>query len=329
MKRSVSSDAPVVMGHEASGIVWRVGAAVTTLQPGDLVAMEPGYPCRRCSRCKAGRYNLCPGMTFAGSPPAAHGTLTKYFKLPADYCYRIPTDGRRALDLEGAVLIEPLAVAVHTARQVGVSPGAQMVVFGAGTIGLLCAAVAKAFGASRIVLVDINAAKLAFAESFVGGGGGDGHRVLATYRPDASLTAEQVAQEIVSRHDLNGGATPGSLEDGLAGADIVVDATGAQPCIQQGIFALRTGGTYIQTGMGKRIVEFPLSTVTERELTVKGCFRYGPGDYKLAIEMASEGKIPALKSLVTKVLPFEQATEAWETTKRGEGMKTLIEGVRD
>jgi D-xylulose reductase len=263
-------------------------------------------------------------MTFAGWPPNGHGTLTKYFKLPADYCYKIPKEG--ALGLDGAVLIEPLAVAVHTSRQVGVSPGSQIVVFGAGTIGLLCAAVAKEFGASKIVIVDLNATKLAFAEKFVNGEkGGD---VLRTYQPDSALTSEQNAQQIVKLHDLNGGATA-SLEDGLAGADIVIDATGAQPCIQQGIFSLRTGGTFIQTGMGKRIIEFPISTVGERELTVKGCFRYGPGDYKLAIGLASEGKIPSLKSLVTKVLPFEQATEAWETTRRGEGMKTLIKGVQD
>ncbi|KAL1981206.1 hypothetical protein VTN96DRAFT_2958 [Rasamsonia emersonii] len=326
MKRHVSPDRPLVMGHEASGIVHEVGPNVTGLSPGDHVALEPGYPCRRCPRCKAGRYNLCPEMRFAGDPPVGHGTLTKFFKLPADYVYKIPADG--GLGLDEAVLIEPLAVAVHTARQVGVTPGDQVVVFGAGTIGLLCAAVAREFGASKIVAVDINEEKLRFAEKFLGGSSSSSS--LGTYKPDASLSSEENAQRIVELHDLGADtASPSPTEEGLQGADIVIDATGAEPCIQTGIYVLRTGGTFIQTGLGKHIVEFPITTVANRELTVKGCFRYGPGDYKLAIALACEGKIPPLKTLITKVLPFEKATEAWETTRRGEGIKTLIRGVQD
>lgn len=322
MKRHVSPDRPLVMGHEASGIVHAVGPNVTDLAPGDYVALEPGYPCRRCARCKAGRYNLCPGMRFAGDPPVGHGTLTKFFKLPADYCYKIPADSD--LGLDGAVLIEPLAVAVHTARQVGVTPGDQVVVFGAGTIGLLCAAVAREFGASKIVAVDINEEKLRFAEKFLGSSSSR----LGTYKPDSSLSAEENAQRIVEMYGLGVDTASASSADD-AGADIVIDATGAESCIQTGIYVLRTGGTFIQTGLGKHIVAFPITTVANRELTVKGCFRYGPGDFKLAIALACEGRIPALRTLITKVLPFEKVTEAWETTRRGEGIKTLIQGVQD
>ncbi|KAL1965769.1 hypothetical protein VTN77DRAFT_5090 [Rasamsonia byssochlamydoides] len=324
MKRHVSPDNPLVMGHEASGIVHQVGPSVTDIKPGDHVALEPGYSCRNCARCKAGRYNLCPKMRFAGDPPVGHGTLTKFFKLPADYCYKIPAES--SIGLEEAVLIEPLAVAVHTARQVGVTPGDQVVVFGAGTIGLLCAAVAREFGASKIVAVDINGEKLRFAEKFLGSS--NSSNSLGTYKPDSTLSSEENAQRIVETYNL-GSTTASPADDGLAGADIVIDATGAEPCIQTGIHVLRTGGTFIQTGLGKHTVAFPITTVANRELTVKGCFRYGPGDYKLAIALASEGRIPPLKTLITKVLPFEQATEAWETTRRGEGIKTLIRGVQD
>lgn len=80
------------MGHEASGIVHTVGPAVKGQQPGDSIAIEPGSACRLCNRCKVGQYNLCPQMNFAANPPYTHGTLSKYYKMPADRCYKIPTN---------------------------------------------------------------------------------------------------------------------------------------------------------------------------------------------------------------------------------------------
>lgn len=138
------------MGHEASGIVHAVGPAVKCLQPGDHIAIEPSSACRLCSCCKAGQYNLCPRMKFAANSPCTHGTLSKYYKMPADCCYKIRTDLEKAFGLDKAALIEPLAVAVHSVRQIGVQPGDKVVVFGAGTIGLLCAVVAREHGASLI-----------------------------------------------------------------------------------------------------------------------------------------------------------------------------------
>lgn len=308
----VFSERPLVMGHEASGIVHAVGSSVTSLRPGDHVALEPGYPCRRCARCKAGRYNLCPKMKFAGCPPDNHGTLTKYFKLPEDYCFKIDP---KVIGLDEAVLLEPLAVGVHAARQVGVKPGDEVVVFGAGTVGILCAAVAREFGARRIISVDVNQNKLSVAKPFVG------ESICETFIPDPALSAEENAHALLSRHGLGLPANGG-------GVDVVIDATGAEPCVQTGIHILRTGGAYIQTGMGRRDVNFPIGLVADKELVIKGCFRYGPGDYKFGLELVQAGKI-VLKSLITKVFPFEQATEAWETTRRGEGIKTLIQGVQD
>ena len=81
--------APMVLGHESSGIVEEVGSAVTTLKKGDRVTLEPGIPCRRCIRCKEGNYNLCLHMVFAATPPY-DGTLAKYYTLPEDFCYKLP-----------------------------------------------------------------------------------------------------------------------------------------------------------------------------------------------------------------------------------------------
>lgn len=115
------------------------------------------------------------------------------------------------------------------------------------------------------------------------------------------------------------------IESEILGYDVAIEATGAESCIQMAIYALRVGGSFVQTGLGKRIVNFPISTVSENEIHVKGCFRYGPGDYKMALELALSRRI-GLKPLITEVVSFEDAVEAWERTRRGDGIKTLIRG---
>ncbi|OJJ41677.1 hypothetical protein ASPWEDRAFT_35278 [Aspergillus wentii DTO 134E9] len=299
----VSPSQPLTMGHEASGTIHAVGSAVTSLSPGDKVAIEPGYPCRRCERCKIGRYNLCPEMKFAADPPKLHGTLSRYFRLPADFCYRVPA----GIGLDEAVLMEPLAVGVHAVRQADVRIGQKVVVFGAGTVGLFTAAVAREFGAGIVVSVDVLERKVAFAREFVGEG------VSRTTIPDLGRSAEENAARLVEECGLG------------EGADIAIDASGAELSINTAIFALRKGGTYVQAGMGKRKIEFPISEMCEKEITAKGCFRYGAGDFDLGIHLVGQGKLK-LAGLVSNVFPFEAATEAWEAAKRGEGIKTLIRG---
>ncbi|KAK0647866.1 D-xylulose reductase [Lasiodiplodia hormozganensis] len=322
MSRKVSPTNPIVMGHEASGTIVAVGASVTSLRPGDAVAIEPGYPCRRCRPCKEGRYNLCKLMRFAAAPGgiaagvekiATHGTLCKYFRIPEDFCYKLG-DG---VGLDEAVLVEPLAVAVHANRLADVRSGQQVVVMGSGTIGLFCAAVARAFGAAKVVVVDVLERKLAFAEGFVPG--------VRTFIPPTTKPEEGVDPDDVSQ------ATAARMVDELDlgdGADVVLEATGAEPCIQTGVHVLKSGGTLVQAGLGKARMSFPVVRMSEKELTVKGCFRYGAGDFELALQLMREGKV-SVKPLISSEVPFEQASEAWERTGRGEGIKNLIRGVQD
>jgi D-xylulose reductase len=313
------------MGHEASGIVHAVGSGVSALEPGDEIAIEPGFACRVCANCKSGRYNLCPHMKFAASPPHTHGTLSKFFKVPADCCFKIsglPSalggKERTGIGLDEAVLIEPMAVAVHSVRQVGVKTGDRVVVFGAGTVGLLCAAVARDFGASIVLSVDLSESKLEFAQKWM-----KRDRFLhSTFIPDRAMGAKDNAgtlRSCLASWDTND-------DPGLVGFDIAIEATGAESCIQMAVHSLRVGGAFVQTGLGSRNVNFPISTVSENEITVKGCFRYGAGDFKTALQLATSGKVD-LKPLITKVFPFEEVTKAWETTKSGQGIKTLIRGV--
>ncbi|KAL5336418.1 chaperonin 10-like protein [Aspergillus crustosus] len=255
----VSQDKPLVLGHEASGTVHAIGPAVTTLKVGDRVAIEPGFPCRRCERCKNGVYNLCRYMKFAAAPPDDHGTLTRFFAAPEDFLYPIP----EKMSLQEAVLIEPLAVAVHIIKLLDFQPGQTVLIMGSGTVGLLCGVVAKAFGAQRVILADILEKKLAFAEELLGS-------------------------------------------------------------VQTGLYAVRSGGSYVQAGLGIPNVTIPILRLSAKEVTVRGCFRYGAGDYDLALKLIAKGSVN-LAPLITSVTPFDKAPEAWDKTSRGEGIKNLIE----
>ncbi|EKG11239.1 hypothetical protein MPH_11711 [Macrophomina phaseolina MS6] len=235
---------------------------------------------------------------------ATHGTLCKYFRIPDDFCYKLGG----GVGLDEAVLVEPLAVAVHATRLADVRSGQRVVVMGSGTIGLLCAAVATAFGASRVVVVDILERKLEFARGFVDS--------VRTFVPREAEAAEDAAARLVAENGLG------------EGGDVVLEATGAEPCIQMGVHLLKMGGTFVQAGLGKSLLQFPMVRMSEKELTMKGCFRYGAGDFELALELIREGKV-SVKPLISSEVPFEQATEAWERTSRGEGIKNLIRGVQD
>lgn len=292
---------PMVLGHESAGTVISVGPAVKTLAVGDRVALEPGYPCRRCGPCLSGHYNLCPEMKFAATPPY-HGTLTGFWTAPQDFCYKLPD----SVTLQEGALVEPLAVAVHIVRQAVVTPGQSVVVMGAGPVGLLCAAVAKAFGASTVVSVDIVQSKLDFAKSFCS---------THTY-VSQRVSAEENAANIKKLANLGNGA------------DVVIDASGAEPSIQASLHVVRTGGTYVQGGMGKDNITFPIMAMCLKEVTAKGSFRYGSGDYKLAVELIGSGKVE-VKRLISEVVPFKEAENAFNKVKQGEVIKILIAGPNE
>lgn len=240
-------------------------------------------------------------MAFAATPPF-DGTLAKYYVLEEDFCYKLPPN----LSLEEGALVEPAGVAVHIVRQADVKPGDNVVVFGAGPVGLLCCAVAKAFGAAKIIAVDINEERLQFAQNFAATGG---------FR-SRKETPEESAARLVSECGLE------------PGADVIIDASGAEVCIQTAIHALRVGGTYVQAGMGKPDITFPITALCTKEITAKGSFRYGSGDYKLAVDLIASGKIDA-KALITRKVSFEDAEQAFKDVKAGKGIKILIEGVKE
>jgi D-xylulose reductase len=292
---------PMVLGHESSGTVTQIGDAVKSVKVGDRVALEPGTPCRRCTPCLSGHYNLCNDMRFAATPPY-DGTLTGFWSSPEDFCYKLPEH----VTLQEGALVEPLAVAVHIVKQAEIKPGQTVVVMGAGPVGLLCCAVAKAYGASKIVSVDIQASRLEFAAKYA---------ATHTFTPER-VTATENAARLLKETGLDGGA------------DAVIDASGAEPSIQTSIHVVRRGGIYVQGGMGKPDINFPIMALCTKEITCKGSFRYGSGDYKLAVEFVASGKVN-VKQLITGTVKFEDAEQAFKDVKEGKGIKVLIAGPNE
>ncbi|KAF9055470.1 xylitol dehydrogenase [Hymenopellis radicata] len=308
---------PMVLGHESSGIIYKVGSNVKNIKEGDRVAVEPGAGCRTCELCKAGRYELCADMKFAATPPY-DGTLTRYYKVPADNAYPLP----EGVSLEDGAMIEPLAVGVHSVSTLGqFRSGQSAVILGCGPVGLLCMAVAKALGAARVIAVDIVPARLEFAKQYA---------ATHTYLPP-SFNEGETKMEYSRRNAENMKKVLGITDRGKGGIDLVIDASGAEVSIQTGFFIVKTGGTMVQVGMGAPDVSINVGMLMTKELNYKGSFRYGPGDYPFAIELVAQGKID-LKPLVTHRYAFTDALVAFKATKAGKSedgkgvIKAIISG---
>lgn len=298
---SFKVEKPMVLGHESSGIIVEVGDAVRTLQVGDKVACEPGIPSRYSKEYKEGNYNLCPHMAFAATPPY-DGTLCRYYLLPEDFCVKLPDH----VSLEEGALVEPLAVGVHANRLIDVKFGDSMIVFGAGPIGLLCAGVAKAFGCDKILIVDLVPDKLSFAIE----------HGLATHAFNSREKSFDDFMQAVKSIWVGDDELP----------TCGIDATGNKRCTNMCIRALAKKGRFVQVGMGPDNMDmFPIAAVMEKELTVKGSFRYDVDDYNYAVRLLKDRKIK-VEPLITHRFKFSEAIEAYEFSKKGESIKIMIAG---
>lgn len=204
-----------------------------------------------CDYCRSGSYNLCPDTVFAATPPH-DGTLSKYYKTQADYCYPLPSH----MNMEEGALVEPVAVAVQITKVGDVKPNQTVVVFGCGPIGLLCQAVSKAYSAKKVIGVDISQSRAQFARDF----GADDVFVPPAKPEGTDDTAwnEEVAKIMKEKFNLG------------EGPDVVLEATGAQACIQTGIHLTKKGGTYVQAGMGREVGRYNFHSLSF-ELTSIEC----------------------------------------------------------
>lgn len=271
---SYAVSGPLVLGHEAAGVVEEVGDEVDPARVGQRVSLEPGVPCRACEQCLAGRYNLCPDMVFHATPPV-DGSLVELVAIHHAFAHPVPDH----VGDDAAAMMEPLSVAVWAARKADVGLGTRVLVTGAGPVGLLCAQVARASGASEVVVVDVNEHRLAVARA-------DG--------ADAALDPRET-----------------SLRDwyaGRPGPQVLLECSGHAGSTRAGLEALAPAGRAVLVGMGGDELALPLALVQERELLVTGVFRYA-GTWPTAVALVASGRV-RLDHLVTGHFRLDETAAA-------------------
>jgi len=320
--------APLCMGHEASGIITALPETsatngtnghsnTTAITPstdfkiGDRVALEVGLPCRTCTLCTAGRYNLCPTLRFRSSAktfPHADGTLQTAITQPSNMCHKLPDN----VTFEEGALIEPLAVCLHAINRsqtagsgAGVPlTGSTALVIGAGAVGMLTAAALSVSGVSQIVVADIDGPRLKIVEGL-----GDGRFGLKTFLIPKKAPAPTIEENLATATEL---AAQISAFAGLpAGFDRVYECTGVPPCVQMGIFAATAGGKLVLVGMGNPVQTLPLGAAALREVDIIGVFRYA-NCYPPAIQLFASGKLAGVAdALVSHRVPLTAGEKAF------------------
>jgi L-iditol 2-dehydrogenase len=278
-------EAPLVLGHEASGEVTSTGPGVSGVRTGQRVSIEPGVPDLTCRQCLAGRYNLCPNMRFFATPPV-DGAFAEYVVVHEAFAHPVPDE----IGDDEAALLEPLSVGVWACRKGGVTAGSRVLVTGAGPIGLVSVQTALAFGATEVVVSDVNPSRLALALA-----------LGATAVVDARTT---------------------SVTDLDRPPEVLLECSGYPPAIADGIRALDRAGRAVLVGMGGDEVPLPLSVVQERELEVTGTFRYA-NTWPTAIALVASGKVD-LRRLVTSTYRLDQVEEALTAGRRVEGAVKVV-----
>ena len=267
-------DRPFVLGHELSGEVADLGAGVAGLAVGDRVTVNPARACGFCDYCKGGRSNLCRHTIMLGSAsttPPTDGAFAELLLVRADQCHRLPDD----LDDGLGAMMEPLAVALHAVRRAGSAAGRRVLVAGAGTIGLLVAMTARAFGAVPVTVTDVSAER---------------RRLAAQVAADAAFDPAEVT-------------APGD------GFDIIFEASGDGRALRQAFDLIRPGGTIVQIGtLGTDDVPLPANAVMAREISLIGSFRYG-NVFGEAIALTAAGRVDP-RPLISAVLPLADVAQA-------------------
>ncbi|NCD34743.1 MAG: NAD(P)-dependent alcohol dehydrogenase [Spartobacteria bacterium] len=285
---------PMILGHEAGGVVLEVGKNVKGLSVGNKVCMEPGIPNAKSRPSKIGMYNLDPDVQFWATPPV-HGCLIEEVIHPAEYTFKLPDNVSLA---EGA-MVEPLAIGLQAAKKADITPGDVAVVIGAGTIGIMCAISAIAGGCSRVFIADMKKEKLDIAGSYPG------------VTPILVSETDPVAAVLEATQNW--------------GADIVIEASGAAAVFSTITDYCCPGGTIVSVGMPVAPVPVDMVMLQSKELTIKSVFRYA-NMYPRAIELIASGQLN-VKPLISEVYPFEKSIEAFEraTEMRPTDVKIQIE----
>ena len=274
---------PVIMGHEASGVVDSVGAGVTRFQPGERVTFDSMISCGHCRFCRHGDPNLCDQRRVLGvscEDYRRHGAFAEFVSVPQHITYRIPDN----LPFDEAALVEPVSVAVHAVNRTPVELGDTALVIGAGMIGLLTIQALRAAGCGRIVAVDLEDDRLSLA------------RKLGA---DDTLNSRQDDIPVAVTEITNG-----------LGADITVEAVGADATVRMAVGSVRKGGTVTLIGNVTPEVSFPLQTVVTKEISVLGSCA-SSNDYPACLELMRRGKIN-VAPIISAAVPLHRGAEMFD-----------------
>ncbi|KAK2801305.1 L-arabinitol 4-dehydrogenase [Onygenales sp. PD_10] len=281
-----------ILGHESAGTVLAVHPSVTSLQPGDRVAIEPNIICNECEPCLTGRYNGCDRVRFLSTPPV-DGLLRRYVNHPAVWCHKIGN-----MSYEDGALLEPLSVALAAVERSGLRLGDAVVVAGAGPIGLITLLCVRAAGATPIVITDIDAGRLKFAKELVPD--------VRTYQVQLGDSPEQTAEGIINAMNDGKGSGPDALRPSLA-----IECTGVESSVAAAIWSVKFGGKVFVVGVGKNEMKIPFMRVSTFEIDLQYQYRYC-NTWPRAIRLVQNGVID-MKKLVTHRFTLENALEAFQT----------------
>lgn len=265
---------PVIMGHEASGIIEACGSDVRDYRVGDRVTFDSTIYCGRCEKCRAGLVNLCTSRRVLGVSCEEYnrsGCFAEYVNIPERILYRLPD----RVSYVQAAMVEPLSVAYHAATRTPVGPEDRVAVIGVGTIGLLTLQVVRAFGAKQIIAVDISGDRLEAARQ----NGADA----------CVLSSDPRAAEMI-------------LEASGGGVDIAFDATGIDDTVNLCLRSVRTGGRVVLIGNVAPEVRFPLQRVVTGQISLFGSCA-SAGEYPECLELIASGKVN-VDAMISRVVPL-------------------------
>ena len=281
---------PVIPGHEFGGVIAEVGQEVTDFRPGDRVAVDPNLYCGHCYFCRNEQSNHC--LNWEGIGITRPGSFAEYVAAPARACYRLPDN----LSDAQAACVEPVACVVHSLKRIRISPGDEVLIFGAGPMGLLLVQALRHMGASQVVVVEKQPDRLALA-----GHVGAGATVLSG--PDQTEALRELAPY---------------------GFGVVVDATGVPAVIEQAFQYLKPRGQYLQFGVAPKDARVSWSPydLFQHDWTVVGsfalCYTFQP-----AIAWLSSG-IVRVEPLISHTLPLIEFPAALEAFAAGRTMKVHL-----
>ncbi|HLZ21789.1 MAG TPA: zinc-binding dehydrogenase [Ktedonobacterales bacterium] len=285
---------PLILGHEATGIVAQVGASVTNVKTGDRVLLPAVLPCGTCFACRTGRENICLHMRMFGND--VDGAYAEFVAAPAKDVFVLPDEIPL---IEGCIIADAVTTPYHAVKnRAEVRPGDTVVVVGCGGVGLNIVQFARLAG-GIVIAVDISEEKLDHAR-----------RLGATAVINPKQESAGVARAV---RKLTSGA----------GADIAIEAIGNPATIQDAFSTLRPGGRLVVVGYSDHEVALNAGRVMYREMEIRGSLGCRPVDYPRVLELARAGRIE-IASLVTARFPLDQINTGLDTLRAGRGIRSVV-----